>query len=107
MLDSSLLQIHDASFWRKLAEQACIGSIGLACVLSISLPVRCIGVLILGIVYARNLEFVHECLHGTALRNKHLGSFIGRLLALPMLVSFALWRIEHAQHHRDVRREGF
>ena len=68
---------------------------------------RCIGALILGIVYARNLELVHECLHGTALHNKRLGNFVGRLLALPMLVSFAQWRIEHAQHHHDVRREGF
>ena len=66
-----------------------------------------VGVLFLGILYARNLEFMHAALHGTLLRGGRANRIVGALLGAPMLVSFELWRREHALHHRDVRREGF
>jgi fatty acid desaturase len=65
------------------------------------------GVILLAVVYARSLEFVHECLHATALPRASYNMLAGELLAAPMLVSFSRWRREHMQHHRDVRIEGF
>ena len=66
-----------------------------------------VGVVLLGILYARNLEFMHAALHGGLLRGGRANRMVGALLGAPMLVSFSLWRAEHAQHHRDVRDEGF
>ncbi len=66
-----------------------------------------VGVVLLGILYARNLEFMHAALHGGLLLGGRANRTVGALLGAPMLVSFSLWRREHAQHHRDVRDEGF
>ena len=77
------------------------------CALVLWTPAVFAGVLLLGIVYARNLEFVHECLHAIALPRPRHNAIVGHLLALPMLVSFERWRREHMRHHRDVQIEGF
>ena len=90
-----------------MAEQAAMWIVGAIAIASHNTPATIAGVLLLGIVYARNLEFVHECIHATALRSVRANRIAGTLLAVPMFVSFSRWRREHAEHHRDVRREGF
>lgn len=92
---------------RGLFEQAAGFAIGAALVCIGSTPAVIAGVLLLGVVYARNLEFVHQCLHNTAFKTRATNRAVGTILALPMLVHFEQWRREHIQHHRDVRREGF
>lgn len=92
---------------RGLFEQCAGFALGAALVCIGKTPAILAGVLLLGIVYARNLEFVHQCLHNTACNSRGANRVMGTLLALPMLVSFDQWRAEHMQHHRDVRREGF
>ena len=72
-----------------------------------ALPSTLLGVAILAIVYARNLEFVHACIHVRFVGRGRLNRTIGVLLSIPMMVSFSRWRREHAQHHRDIRKEGF
>ena len=95
-----------ARFARRMAEQAVLWCAGCALVIS-GTPAALAGVLLIGVAYARNLEFVHECLHATALPRARANAIAGTLLAIPMLVSFERWRREHMQHHRDVRVEGF
>ncbi len=95
-----------ARFARRMAEQGALWSAGCALIVT-GTPAAIAGVLLLGIVYARNLEFVHECLHATALPRPRANALAGALLAIPMFVSFTRWRREHMQHHRDVRIEGF
>ncbi len=95
-----------ARFTRRLAEQGAIWLAGYALVISAT-PAALAGVALLGLVYARNLEFMHECLHATALPRPRANALFGTLLGIPMLVSFTRWRREHMQHHRDVRIEGF
>lgn len=92
---------------RGLFEQCAGFSLGAALVISAKTPAVIAGVFVLGLVYARNLEFVHQCLHNTAFRSRTVNRIAGTLLALPMLVWFEEWRREHVQHHADVRREGF
>lgn len=89
-----------------MAEQAVLWCAGCALVV-ITKPAAPAGFFVLGLVYARNLEFVHECLHATALPRPRANAIAGTLLAIPMLVSFRQWRREHMRHHRDVRIEGF
>ena len=102
------LQLNqEARFTLRLGEQAVLWSIGCALFVRGNLWERVLGVVLIGVVYARNLEFVHECLHATALKRPRANGIVGTLLALPMLVSFARWRREHMAHHRDVRIEGF
>ncbi len=82
-----------------------VAAAALAC--SATPTIMIVGVVLLGILYARNLEFMHAALHGGLLRNGRANRIVGACLGAPMLVSFSLWRTEHAQHHRDVRDEGF
>jgi fatty acid desaturase len=92
-------------FALRMLEQGVIWMLGCALVLlHLCAP---LGIALIAIVYARNLEFVHECLHGLALPRGRANAVCGELLAAPMLVSFTRWRREHMQHHRDVRIEGF
>jgi fatty acid desaturase len=90
-----------------MAEQAFLWIAGALLILSGHTPATIAGVFLLGVVFARNLEFVHETLHGNALRSSLGNRLAGTLLAMPMLVSFERWRYEHARHHHDVRNEGF
>ena len=92
---------------RYLGEQLAIWSVGCLFVLHGGIPATLLGIVLLAAVYARNLEFVHVCIHARFVGGGRGNRWIGTLLALPMLVSFSRWRREHAQHHRDVRREGF
>ena len=92
---------------RGLFEQSAGFVTGIALVSSGKTPAVIAGVFLLGAVYARNLEFAHQCLHNTAFGSRRANRIIGTILSLPMLVSFTEWRREHMQHHRDVRREGF
>ncbi|MHB8462659.1 MAG: fatty acid desaturase family protein [Vulcanimicrobiaceae bacterium] len=82
-----------------------LAAAALAC--STTPTIMIVGVVLLGILYARNLEFMHAALHGGLLPGGRANRIVGALLGAPMLVSFSLWRAEHAQHHRDVRDEGF
>jgi len=88
-----------------MSEQAAILLVGIAIV--VWSPLAIVGIALIGIAYARNLEFAHECLHATALPRAKHNVIAGTILCAPMLVSFKQWRREHMQHHRDVRIEGF
>jgi fatty acid desaturase len=93
---------------RRLGEQAALWLLGTWAACFAPLPMlRWCGVAVLGLVYARNLEFAHACIHGTFLRGARANRIAGIVLSLPMLVSFCRWRREHAEHHRDVEKEGF
>ena len=92
---------------RYLGEQLAIWLVGCLFVLHGGIPATLLGIVLLAAVYARNLEFVHVCIHARFVESGRANRWIGTLLALPMLVSFSRWRREHAQHHHDVRREGF
>lgn len=92
---------------RYLGEQLALWLAGCLLVLHGGAPTALLGIVLLGCTYARNLEFVHACIHARFVGKGRTNRWIGTLLALPMLVSFSRWRREHAQHHRDVRREGF
>lgn len=108
MDDPEFLRVSDLVFCRKLAEQAFFWLVGAWLVLGTgSVPLWILGTVLIGTVYARNLEFVHECIHFTALRNRRLSRFFGTLLALPLVTSFEEWRVSHLRHHADVRDEGF
>lgn len=91
-------------FTMRMLEQAVIWLLG---ALVLWTPTTFVGIALIGIVYARNLEFAHECLHATALPRPRHNAIAGTLLCLPMLVSFTSWRREHMRHHADVRIEGF
>ena len=106
--DATLHHVDPHLFFRKLLEQAVLFTIGaLLAAVSGAWPAHLLGLLIVGVVFARNLGLMHECLHGTALRGRLANRLAGTMLGLPMLVSFTEWRAVHAQHHRDVRTEGF
>lgn len=90
-----------------MTEQGALWLAGCALIFTHAAIGVLVGMTIVAVVYARNLEFVHECLHALALPRPRLNAIFGELLAAPMLVSFPVWRREHMQHHRDVRIEGF
>jgi fatty acid desaturase len=106
-VDPALYRVDDARFGRRMLEQAAFFVAGAWLAFAPSVWLKLLGSVLLGVAFARNLEFAHECIHGTALRSRRWNHVVGTVLCLPMLVSFVQWRREHAQHHADVRREGF
>lgn len=106
--DKAFMAIRDRRFYIKLGEQAALFGAGAALIfLFETLALRLLGVVLIGAVYARNLELVHECIHFTAVRSRPLNRIYGIALALPLFTSFEEWRISHLRHHADVRNEGF
>ena len=58
------------------------------------------GQVVLGIMFAHALELQHQSLHGTGLATARGNRWVGRLLGLPMLVSYSHYRVRHLRHHR-------
>ncbi|MEM7523946.1 MAG: fatty acid desaturase [Pseudomonadota bacterium] len=103
-----ILKIDNFVFARKMVEHGLIWGAGAALSLGVGGAFGVVfGSILMGFVYARNLEIVHECIHNTALSWKPLNSVFGVLMSIPMITSFAGWRRSHLQHHMDVRHEGF
>ncbi|MFI1169639.1 fatty acid desaturase family protein [Streptomyces sp. NPDC020801] len=63
-------------------------------------PVRVLGVVLIGAMYAHWLELQHQCLHHSAFRRARLHRLAGVPLGVPMLVSYSHYRVRHLQHHR-------
>jgi fatty acid desaturase len=61
-----------------------------------------VGVFIEGLFFVHLLELAHSCIHGTAFGSRRVDRIAGRLLALPMLVSYADYRDTHLEHHRTL-----
>ncbi|MFZ5964258.1 fatty acid desaturase family protein [Thalassococcus sp. BH17M4-6] len=103
-----LLEIDNWVFVRKMVEHGVIWGAGAWLALSVGgFWGLTLGAILMGFVYARNMEIVHECIHNTAIRWKPLNTVFGILMATPMITSFAAWKRSHLQHHQDVRHEGF
>lgn len=106
--DAGFMRIDSRRFVLRMLEQGLIWGIGAWAVLgSGHLAAQVLGAVLIGIVYARNLEFAHECMHFIAFRSRALNRLVGTALAIPMLTSFEEWRVSHARHHVDVRDEAF
>ncbi|MDV9173510.1 fatty acid desaturase [Streptomyces sp. W16] len=63
-------------------------------------PLRVLGVVLIGVMYAHWLELQHQCLHHSAFRRARRHRIAGVPLGLPMLVSYSHYRVLHLQHHR-------
>jgi fatty acid desaturase len=74
---------------------------------AIALPFQ----LAMGVTFAHGLELQHEALHLQLFRSQKISRLIGRLLGMPMLVSYTHYRRQHLHHHRylgtDKNRELF
>lgn len=58
------------------------------------------GQVVLGLMFAHAVELQHQSLHGTGLATARGNRWVGRLLGLPMLVSYSHYRARHLRHHR-------
>lgn len=56
--------------------------------------------MILGVLFAHAVELQHQCLHNTAFHSRRLNRFIGFVLGVPMLVSYAHYCARHLEHHK-------
>jgi fatty acid desaturase len=92
----------DSTFGMKLAiYAACLWS-GTAASLSDSAALQGLGVVLLGVMFAHGVELQHQALHGQGFRHRAVNEFVGVLLGLPMLVSFAGYQASHLRHHRHL-----
>lgn len=90
----------DATFGMKFAIYvACLGY-GVAACLADALWLRLAGIAVVGVMFAHGVELQHQVLHGQGFRNRTINEFVGVLLGLPMLVSFAGYQASHLRHHR-------
>jgi fatty acid desaturase len=58
-----------------------------------------IATVILGVMFAHGVELQHQVLHGQGFRNRRLNDWVGVVLGLPMLVSYAGYQASHLRHH--------
>lgn len=108
LADPGFMQIRDRYFLWRMAEQGAIWGAGAWLALGTGiLPLQILGAVLIGAVYARNLEFAHECMHFIAFRSRRVNRVVGTALAMTLLTNFEEWRVSHARHHVDVRDEGF
>ncbi|MFE2923586.1 fatty acid desaturase family protein [Streptomyces goshikiensis] len=91
----------ERTFIFKLLISYAIWALGAALSLSAwPWPLRVLGVVLTGAMYAHWLELQHQCLHHSAFRRARWHRIAGIPLGVPMLVSYSHYRVRHLQHHR-------
>ena len=108
---TELSQIRTAFFIHRLIIMVVLCSAGAAAVILGPWPVKLLGSILLGLMYAHGVELQHQCLHHTAFKSRSLNRFVGVLVGLPSLVSYSDYQFQHLRHHRllgtDDDREFF
>ena len=69
------------------------------------LPVRIVGIVIIGLCIQAMAILMHEALHGNLFRRRTLDQWSGFLLAVPAFFSMAAYEVAHLNHHRHTRTE--
>jgi fatty acid desaturase len=92
-------RISSITFAVKLLVLATLLCVGAFLALQNSLLLNLVGAIILGVMFAHAVELQHQCLHATAFRSKEWNLWIGRILGIPLFVSFAHYRARHFEHH--------
>ena len=87
-------------FVMPLSLCAAITAAAGAAVLATAGWARLPGQVVLGLMFAHAVELQHQSLHGTGLATARGNRWVGRLLGLPMLVSYSHYRARHLRHHR-------
>jgi fatty acid desaturase len=98
-LEPEWLEVSSLAFaWRVALWAALFGAGGwlAACT---SPWVVAAGVILLGVAMAHGVELSHQALHHTGFRSAAMNEITGIAMALPMLVSFYEYRINHLKHH--------
>jgi len=93
--------VDERTFIFKLFVAYALWALGVALALLTGLwPLRVLGVILIGAMYAHWLELQHQCLHHSAFRRARRHRIAGVPLGVPMLVSYSHYRVRHLQHHR-------
>jgi fatty acid desaturase len=93
--------VDERTFIFKLFVAYALWALGVALALLTGLwPLRVLGVILIGAMYAHWLELQHQCLHHSAFRRARRHRIAGVPLGVPMLVSYSHYRVLHLQHHR-------
>lgn len=91
----------ERTFLFKLLVACLIWALGVAlALLPVLWPLRVLGVILIGAMYAHWLELQHQCLHHSAFRRARWHRIAGFPLGIPLLVSYSHYRVRHLQHHR-------
>ncbi|MEU8953448.1 fatty acid desaturase [Streptomyces sp. NPDC048518] len=99
-------EINGRLFTFKVLVCAVITAAGCWLALQSQVPLRGIGILLIGLMFAHAAELQHETLHGLAYRGRRANRVVGVALGLPMLISFTAYRVAHMRHHRDLGTPG-
>ncbi|WP_431045765.1 fatty acid desaturase family protein [Streptomyces sp. P1-3] len=93
-------EVRGRAFAWKLLLCGLLTAVGIVTVLRPETWCRITGVLLLGCMYAHAAELQHQTLHGLGFRNRRANAAAGIVLGIPMLISFAAYRVTHLRHHR-------
>lgn len=92
-------QVRGWVFTLKLLLLLMVLCMGVRLYLVPLLVVKVLGIALVGAMLAHSVELQHQCLHGTAYKNRRLNDLVGFLLGLSMLVSFRHYKYVHMHHH--------
>jgi fatty acid desaturase len=90
----------DVTFSLKLIVYFGLIILGGIMVFSPLLILQALGVFIMGAMFTHGVELQHQVLHSQGYRDRKSNEFIGVILGLPLLVSFAGYRASHLRHHK-------
>ena len=92
--------VNGRLFALKLALCAVLTAAGITAALQQPLWLRCAGIVLTGCMFAHAAELQHQTLHGLGFRGRRANTVAGIALGVPMLISFAAYRVAHLRHHR-------
>ncbi|WP_207005341.1 fatty acid desaturase family protein [Trinickia mobilis] len=92
----------DVTFNLKLAVYLAGIYYGIKLVYAPNLTLQIIGMFIIGAFFAHGVELQHQVLHNQGLSNKYMNEFVGVLLGIPLLVSYAGYQASHLRHHKNL-----
>jgi fatty acid desaturase len=99
VLEPEWLEVSSTAFAWRVALWAGLMAAGAWLAFGTSSWTIVAGVLVLGVAMAHGVELSHQALHHTGFRSRTMNEVIGVAMALPMLVSFYEYRINHLKHH--------
>jgi omega-6 fatty acid desaturase (delta-12 desaturase) len=102
-LRKSLLDILTSIVPYLGASAAMYFALQISYLLTLALAIPAAGFLV------RTFVVFHDCAHGSLLPSKRANRYVGRLMALFVLMPFERWRHDHAVHHAtsgDLERRG-
>ncbi|MDH1916179.1 fatty acid desaturase [Acinetobacter junii] len=91
---------NDVTFGLKLTIYLILLGTGGSCALSGNIYLTMCGIVLLGAMFAHGVELQHQVLHGQGFHHRKLNEFVGIVLGLPMLVSYADYQYSHLHHHK-------